>query len=95
MSSSTAEKLSSSKTVTSGLPSLGFRSEIIDTNPWREKLPTQLMRRPAWGKLGKSATVNINSYQVTNFPTKSIWQYDVRHNTKYVFVCADIVHRFW
>lgn len=63
--------------VLSGPPTEAFRSEISDTNLWREKMPTQMMQRSAFGKLGKTANVNINSYLVTSFPTKQVYQYDV------------------
>ena len=52
---------------------------MIDTNPWREKMSTELMLRPGFGKLGKPAAVNINSYPVTQFPTKKIYQCDVSY----------------
>ena len=77
MSSGTSQKASSAPSASSGLLTEAFRSEIRDTNPWREKMPTPMMQRPAFGKLGKPAAVNVNSHIVTNFPTKHIYQYDV------------------
>ena len=63
--------------ISSGPPIGPFRTDMIDTNPWREKMPTELMQRTAFGRLGKPATININSYPVAEFPTKQVYQYNV------------------
>ena len=76
MSSATGKK-SSSGSIPSGLPTEAFRSEIIDTNEWRAKMPTEMMQRPGFGKLGKPAQIAINSHVVNKYPTKDIFQYDV------------------
>ncbi len=54
-----------------------YRTNIFDSNPWREKMPTDLEKRPGFGKLGKPALLNVNSYEVTAFPNKTVYQYDV------------------
>lgn len=60
-----------------GLPSKPFRTDIFDSNPWRLKMSTELEKRPGFGKLGKAATININSFPIEKFPNKTVYQYDV------------------
>jgi eukaryotic translation initiation factor 2C len=42
------------------------------------QIPVSYARRPAKGNTtGKEVMININSYPVTQFPNKTVYQYDV------------------
>ena len=48
------------------------------TNPFRDQMPTTLTRRDGkFGKAGKKAIINVNSHAVTDWPTSTVYQYDV------------------
>ncbi|KAK4934510.1 Protein argonaute [Elasticomyces elasticus] len=40
-------------------------------------LPTQFAKRPGFNTTGKAVQVSVNSYQVTQYPTAKVYQYDV------------------
>ncbi|MCJ1277895.1 hypothetical protein MMC21_005709 [Puttea exsequens] len=51
---------------------------ILDpNNPWRDKMPDTVMQRPAFGRAGKTAKIQINSHIIKRFPTIAVYQYDV------------------
>lgn len=39
-----------------------------------------LAKRPGYNATGKEITVAVNSYPITQFPTKSVYQYDVSYS---------------
>ena len=63
--------------IPTGLPTKPFRTELLDTNPFRDQMPTQLMQRGKYGTLGKIAEIEINSHVVTAWPRMDVFQYDV------------------
>ena len=63
--------------IPTGFPKYKFISDPFDDNPFRDQMPTKAMNRPAFGKAGKAAKIQINSHLVTSFPTRDVYQYDV------------------
>ena len=47
------------------------------TNPFYGQMPADLMRRPGFGTAGNKHKVNINAYNVDQWPSRSVYQYDV------------------
>ena len=60
-----------------GTPVMPLRQKITDYNQYALKMPTTLMPRPGFSTAGKGAQVAINSHRVVEFPTKTVYQYDV------------------
>ena len=59
------------------------------TDKSQYELPTTLPRRPDFNDTGDNCTVAINSYPVLEYPTKTVFQYDVStlfHLALYSFV---------
>ncbi len=67
--------------VSSGLPDKGFTNPLIDTNPFRDQMPGELMKRTPFGVFGKPSAVSVNSHRVEQWPDKDVYQYDVSHRT--------------
>ena len=61
-------------------PKIPNVNPMYETNPYREQMPVDLMKRPGWSKSGTAAQITLNSYQVTNYPGETIAQYDVSSN---------------
>ena len=40
--------------------------------------PIELARRPGFNTTGREVTLAVNTYLITQFPTKTVYQYDVR-----------------
>ncbi|KAL8947942.1 MAG: hypothetical protein Q9222_005822 [Ikaeria aurantiellina] len=49
-----------------------------NVNPFREQMPTQLMRRPGFGREGKPIKLALNSHHISNSPDKRYYQYSVQ-----------------
>ncbi|KAL8710468.1 MAG: hypothetical protein Q9220_004900 [cf. Caloplaca sp. 1 TL-2023] len=47
-------------------------------NAFREQMPTQLMRRPGFGREGKPIKLALNSHHIANSPDKRYYQYSVQ-----------------
>lgn len=62
-----------------GMPKKAFNDvEWMESNPFRNQMPTQLTKRDGkFGKMGKKATIELNSHAVLTWPDKVIYQYDV------------------
>ena len=55
-----------------------FRHFNRSTNEEQYDMPTELPRRPKeLVTLGKEILLRINSYNITDYPTKTVHQYDV------------------
>lgn len=63
--------------IPTGLPTKAFRHGLLDTNEFREKMPSQSMLRPGFGKDGKAVPININSHEVAPFSGKNVYQYNI------------------
>ncbi|KAL4953848.1 Piwi domain-containing protein [Aspergillus filifer] len=50
---------------------------VHDTNDPKYSVPVQAVPRPGFNPTGKEIEVQMNSYAVTSFPNKTIYQYDV------------------
>jgi hypothetical protein len=82
MSSNPASKpdlSSNTPDIPTGLPTKPFNEEQwLLTNPFREQMPSELSKRAGkFGKLGKKATIEVNSHAILTWPDKSVYQYDV------------------
>ena len=86
MSSGPAKTPSSGRTVPSGIPEKSLINDPFEANPFRDQMPTNLMLRARFGKLGKPIGLNVNSHIVQDFPTKDVFQYDVRYS---------VIHPLW
>ena len=54
------------------------RTNVLgDSNPWSKQMTSELAKRPGFGTTGKNALINVNAYPVTNFPNKTVYQYDL------------------
>jgi hypothetical protein len=42
--------------------------------------PVELARRPGFNTTGREVTLAVNTYPITQFPTKTVYQYDVRNS---------------
>lgn len=62
-----------------GMPKKPFNDvQWMETNPFRDQMPTQLTKRDGkFGKMGKKATIELNSHAVLSWPDKTVYQYDV------------------
>jgi len=80
--SSKPDLSSNTPDIPTGLPTKPFNeSQWLLTNPYREKMPSALSKRDGkFGKLGKKATIEVNSHAVQSWPDKSVYQYDVSQN---------------
>ena len=57
-----------------------FRHWNTETNEVQYDVPAQLIRRPPqFNSSGKGVVVGINSYPITQFPTQTVYQYDVSY----------------
>jgi len=54
-----------------------FRHYNRDTNEVKYSLPTALMKRPGYNTTGKEIQTQINSFPIIQYPTITIYQYDV------------------
>lgn len=55
-----------------------FRHWNSEANEIQYEIPTELIRRPKqFNSSGKGVIVGINSYPITQFPTQTVYQYDV------------------
>lgn len=68
-------------TLIDGTPIKPERQVIIDTNPYRDQMPTELMRRPGYGKLGDKVRLKLNSHYIEQISAGKgvFYQYDVSH----------------
>ncbi len=60
-----------------------FRHLDVETNTSKYKFPTTLPKRPVDNqpKLGREIQVRVNQFKVTQWPQKTVYQYDVSgHN---------------
>ena len=52
--------------------------ETLQTNPFREQMPTTLAKRDGkFGQAGKKVVIEVNSHAVKEWPDKTVYQYDV------------------
>lgn len=55
-----------------------FRNFDVITNPPKGQIPDAMPPRPAkLNNLGKECNIGLNTYHVTQFPNKPVYQYDV------------------
>ena len=66
-----------------GTPIMPLRQKITDYNQYAMKMPTVLMPRPGFSTAGRPAQVAINSHKVLDFPTKTVYQYDVSKHVEH------------
>lgn len=57
---------------------LGARNQYADP-AWRMKylVPVNTVPRPGFNTTGREVELKLNAYPITQFPTRSVWQYDV------------------
>lgn len=56
-----------------------FRDFDIKTNPPKGTIPDDMPSRPLkMNNLGKECKIGLNTFHVTHFPTKPVYQYDVQ-----------------
>ena len=79
MSSSKGDKSSNTPDIPTGLPMEPTNNPIIEPipNKFRNQMPTALMSRKGFSKLGKPATIQLNSHIVEQWPTINVCQYSV------------------
>lgn len=67
-----------------------FRHFNRETNETQYDMPTELMARPKIGNTtGKEVTIEVNSFSVLQFPTKTVYQYDVSSSHYTFAVCPE------
>ncbi|KAI9772770.1 MAG: hypothetical protein M1839_002315 [Geoglossum umbratile] len=54
-----------------------YRSFNKLTNEEKYLIPTALVQRKGWNTQGQPIAMHVNSYKITNWPTKKVHQYDV------------------
>ena len=60
-----------------------FWKKYSGFNIFRDQLPTKLLPRPGFGTAGRPYKISVNSYEVTSWPTDSVYQYDVSGNHRH------------
>ncbi|KAL1982463.1 hypothetical protein VTN96DRAFT_1310 [Rasamsonia emersonii] len=57
---------------------LGARNQYADP-AWRMKylVPVNTVPRPGFNTTGREVELKLNAYPITQFPTRSVWQYDI------------------
>lgn len=63
-----------------GTPIQPVRQVLTDVNPYRLQVPSQLMRRPGFGRDGKAIQLRLNSHAISNAPNARYYQYAVSHD---------------
>ncbi|KAI4251669.1 MAG: hypothetical protein L6R42_008287, partial [Xanthoria sp. 1 TBL-2021] len=61
-----------------GTPIQPVRQVLTDVNPYRLQVPSQLMRRPGFGRDGKAIQLRLNSHAISNAPNARYYQYAVQ-----------------
>ena len=62
-----------------------------EANPFSGQMPTDLMQRPGFGTAGRTWKLNINSYEVSSWPTSSVYQYDVSEIHSYIILKSVLI----
>ncbi|KAL8996468.1 MAG: hypothetical protein Q9169_004018 [Polycauliona sp. 2 TL-2023] len=65
-------------TLEDGTPVVPVRQVLADSNQYRVQAPSQLMRRPGFGKDGKAIQLRLNSHSISNAPNARYYQYAVQ-----------------
>jgi eukaryotic translation initiation factor 2C len=60
------------------MESMNFRSYTPETDMETFQVPTNLPLRPGTNTAGKSVQIRVNQFKVTQWPTKDVYQFDVR-----------------
>lgn len=54
-----------------------FRHYNRGTDEEQYNVPVEFARRPGFNATGKEINVAVNAYPIVQFPTKTVYQYDV------------------